>query len=601
MPFDPKAYLAKKKSSGNFDPKVYLNEKVAELPEEESSVSPVESFTRGGLQGATLGFADELVGAGETGLDVATGKTEPSFEDLVKTYQKHRDESRSAFKKAEEANPLTYMGGQFTGGIAPVAASGGLGAGIQGAARLGGLAGAGTSDMDLTGSDNVADKLKGLGSDIAIGGASGAALASIPAGISALKNKTLPGQLFTKELSGNRIVGEKARRDLGEELVKNAGDIGQDIQKAMNDAAKNKTDILEELTKAGKKYSIDDIQQALAQGEKALPESFTSEGDAARRALKEPFERAIEKGQVNPLETTSAEDLMSTRLDPKQIDSFRRALGRLGYEKDLKDDQVVSLAKRLSGKLSEKLNTEVNPETGELLATPLGKANAKIQNLMEAQDIFNTGGQGLDELGNQKALTPLLQRLESDTTASDIARSQFKKGIEALSKAEPELGAKAEKSASDIADRYIMAREANKPITISREGAKRAAMLGAGYAGRGLSALDTGTGGLAGMLGKGIIKPISEQLTNEAGAIPTMVNSPDIKNAPEVEKTRAKFTDMNQEQKRELIKRLRNQNNSGVADKLEKAANSKDPVEQAQADFVLGQSGGQIKKGNSDR
>lgn len=553
------------------------------------AVSPIESFTRGGLQGATLGFADELAGAGEAGLDVLKGQAKPSFEDLVRAYKQHRDESRANFKAAEEANPKTYLGGQIVGGLAPVAASGGLGAGVQGAARLGGLAGLGTSSTDLTSDDTVANKLKGAGTDVAIGGTLGAAMASIPAGIKAIKDKTLPGQLFTKELGGQKIVGEEARKALGDELVSNAGKIGQDIQEAMNKAAQNKTSILEELTNAGKKYSIEDIQQALAEGEKKLPTSFTKEGDSARKALQEPFERAAEMGKANPLEATSAEELMSTRLDPKQLDSMRRALGRLGYEKDLKDDQVVALAKRLSGKLSDKLNTSVDPQTGELVPNALGKANEKIQNLMKAQEVFNTGGHGLDELGNQKALTPLLQRLEADTTSADLARSQFQKGIGVLKAAEPELGAQAEKSASDVADRYMMAREANKPLAISREGAKRAAMIGAGYAGRALNATDKGTGGvleLAGSAAKNLINPI----VAESGALPTMVRSEDIGNTPNVSKM--KFSDLKPDEMMALAQRLKGKGIDGVAKKVEQAAQSNDPVQKAQADFVIKQNAG---------
>lgn len=553
-------------------------------------VSKMESFTRGGLQGATLGFADELVGAGEAGADVIAGKAKPSFDELVKAYQKHRDESRSNFKAAEEANPKTYFGGQLAGGIAPVAASGGLGAGIQGAARLGGLAGLGTSNVDLTGSDTVADKLKGAGTDVAIGGATGAALASIPVGISAIKNKTLPGQLFSQELSGNRIVGEEARKKLGDELVENAGAIGKDVEKAMESAARNKTSILEELTKAGKKYDIADIQQALAEGEKNLPTSFTTEGDAARKALQQPFERAKEIGGVKPFETESIKDLVddSVKLDPKQLDSFRRALGRLGFEKDLKDDQVVALAKRLSGKTAEKLNTEMDPVTGELVPTALGKANAKIQNLIEAQDIFNLGGSAKNELGQERALTPLLQRLDADNTSSDIARSQFKKGIEALKAAEPELGASAEQSAQDIANRYIMAREANRPLTISREGAKRAAMIGSGYVGRGLNAIDEGMGGAPGELGK-VLSPMLQSATEESGMLPTMVRSPDIRGAQEKEQ-KLQFSKMSSQQMLDLAQRLRGKGMDGVATKVQKAAESDDPVQKAQAEFVIKQS-----------
>lgn len=395
-------------------------------------------------------------------------------------------------------------------------------------------------------------------------------------------------------MKGSKIVGEEARKKLGDELVENAGAIGADIQKAMESAAKNKTTILDELTKAGKKYNIEDIQQALAEGEKNLPTSFTSEGDAARKALKQPFERASELNRTNPFEASTVEQVISdsTELDPKQLDSFRRALGRLGYEKDLKDDRVVALAKRLSGKTAEKLNTEVNPETGELVPSALGKANAKIQNLMKAQDIFNLGGNVETELGQQKALTPLLQRLDADTTSADIARSQFKHGINALKEAEPELGKVAEDSAQDIANRYIMSREVNKPLTISREGAKRAAMIGSGYAGRALNATDKATGGLTSIVGSGL-KSAATPAIEEAGTLPTMFKQDDIRSAKEPSKS--KFSELSQSQMLDIAKRLKGKGIEGVANKIEKAASSKDPIQKAQAEFLAKQTPGARK------
>jgi len=70
-----------------------------------NAVSKIESFGRGALQGATMGFSDEI-----------TGGLESLF--TKKTYEQARDESRAANKKAEEDNAKTYMGGNIAGGVA---------------------------------------------------------------------------------------------------------------------------------------------------------------------------------------------------------------------------------------------------------------------------------------------------------------------------------------------------------------------------------------------------------------------------------------------------------------------------------------------------
>lgn len=88
-----------------------------------ADITKLESFLRGGGQGLSLGFGDEL-----------TGAVESLFTD--KTYEGSRDEARAANSAAREANPWTYTGGDVAGSILPVLASGGQGAVARGAAKL---------------------------------------------------------------------------------------------------------------------------------------------------------------------------------------------------------------------------------------------------------------------------------------------------------------------------------------------------------------------------------------------------------------------------------------------------------------------------------
>jgi hypothetical protein len=107
-------------------------------PAADEEPSKWASLGRGLLQGATFGLADEI-----------SGRVEAMFSD--KTYEQARDESRAAFKKAEEAHGGYYLGGQIGGGIASSLIPGGIVG--KAAARLGVSAAAKTAAAlgDLSG------------------------------------------------------------------------------------------------------------------------------------------------------------------------------------------------------------------------------------------------------------------------------------------------------------------------------------------------------------------------------------------------------------------------------------------------------------------
>src|SRR3982750_3243962 len=56
--FDPKAYLAEKRAE--FDPKAYLREK--RISDLAGKTGRAEAFGRGAMQGASLGYGDEMAG-----------------------------------------------------------------------------------------------------------------------------------------------------------------------------------------------------------------------------------------------------------------------------------------------------------------------------------------------------------------------------------------------------------------------------------------------------------------------------------------------------------------------------------------------------------
>lgn len=138
-------YQASKAASKNNTPEV-------------PSVSKMESGIRGGAQGLSFGFADEITGALESLLS-------------DKTYQQARDESRAAYEAASQANPITYGTGQVAGAIAPALLTGGgsVATSIGSLAAQGAAQGLGSSEADLTEGDVL-----GAAKDAAIGGTIGA-------------------------------------------------------------------------------------------------------------------------------------------------------------------------------------------------------------------------------------------------------------------------------------------------------------------------------------------------------------------------------------------------------------------------------------------
>lgn len=442
-------------------------QKGTQAPPEASPVSKTESALRGAAQGASLGFADELTGGGEALGDLLSGNS-----DFLDNYRKHRDESRANYKTAEEENPLSYLGGTLAGGLATPIPLGGaktIGQMALTGAKLGAAAGLGAGEADLT-QGELGKGIEETGKGALYGAGISGTLGALGKAGEAIAGSNV-GKAFKEGLAGNKLVGKEARQKLGDELVQFAGKTGEDIQQRLTDEATRKNQILKDADASGQKLDVTDFLNKIYPDEASkLPKSYTSEGDSARRALAEPMERA--KGIKPPqdemqnlmAETYGNPDVthmevapQKVEMSPTEIDSFRRALGRLGFEKDLKDDQVVALAKRLSGKVSEKANKEIPNLEG---------ANSNITNLLDAQDIFNIGN-GLDEMGNQVKLTPLLQRLESDSLSSDIARSRFGKGVDALKSADEKLGQQVEQKGTDLAERYDLSRDLNKPISLT--------------------------------------------------------------------------------------------------------------------------------------
>lgn len=166
--------------------------------------SDTEDIVRGVVQGGTIGFGDEAVGAiGATGQKLkglVTGEQQPDWTDLYRQYQ---EAEQALNKRSEERSPWLYGGGQLAGGLGAGLLTGGVG-GVTGAsvraaakqgirplagelgfaaaegAALGGIAAAGTSESNVDSIESRAKLVEDIKSGAKMGGIVGA---SIPAAI----------------------------------------------------------------------------------------------------------------------------------------------------------------------------------------------------------------------------------------------------------------------------------------------------------------------------------------------------------------------------------------------------------------------------------
>lgn len=202
-------------------------------------VGAVESGVRGGIQGASFGWGDEVAAAVDAALpnvlrnDVSRRAVAPGLGDLVKggaedtfgaRYRRARDFYRSRNADAEEANPGTYLAGQVTGGVAPALAGGAPALGgrlLARAAGQGAAQGAGYSD---------ATEVRGLVGDTALGAAVGLAGHGAGQVVGKVGSAALRkgGDLIR---SGTARAGAQAAKEVSEEIASAAGKLGGEVQK----------------------------------------------------------------------------------------------------------------------------------------------------------------------------------------------------------------------------------------------------------------------------------------------------------------------------------------------------------------------------------
>lgn len=188
--------------------------------------SELNSLARGAAQGVSFGFADELAG----GVGAAIRKALGDQASLMDIYEEERNDSRKAYKTAEETNPKSYMGGQVGGAVGTALIPGLGGANIAKLAAQGAAQSLGSSEADLLKGDiagAASDTLSGAG----IGAASGIAGKLISSGTKAITPhiKEALGTVGSKINQGIGTGANKLLTKLGGVDQELAGDFTTDI------------------------------------------------------------------------------------------------------------------------------------------------------------------------------------------------------------------------------------------------------------------------------------------------------------------------------------------------------------------------------------
>lgn len=314
--------------------------------------SALESIHRGGAQGITLGFGDEIAGA----IGSLFGG---------KSYRSGRDENRAGNKAAQEANPLLYGGAELAAGLAtPIpglgAAKAGAGLAVHAgkAALAGGIAGLGSSEADLTRGD-----FRGAVNDTVSNALLGGAIGLAGGGIGKLVSKagSKADDLTIRALAGaesknsgaawqktRRMVNNPETKAILREPVTVEGEAGKSVTTSLEKAAGKEPTVIQEIVDAQAAHINSEIRPIYARADaknggveftdyikhlddkvaatKSMP---PAEAGVYRRAYEELKENAVEQwGQMQriPSEAVRAEATALQNIGFRTIDPLNPGL-----------------------------------------------------------------------------------------------------------------------------------------------------------------------------------------------------------------------------------------------------------------------------------
>ncbi len=195
----------------------------------------LESAGRGFANAGTLGFADEIAGAGEAVKSAGKkllGGNLPGMADIVGGYERGRDQYRNIDDAAWENNKLAYGAGAAIPALVPTLATGGAATGIGALAKQGAIQGGLTALGGGTDAEGQADLTKGefgkAALNTGIGAATGGALGAATGAASSKLGKYLEdfaAKRATKSVADQAIKAQRLIDRLPNTTAAEAGNI----------------------------------------------------------------------------------------------------------------------------------------------------------------------------------------------------------------------------------------------------------------------------------------------------------------------------------------------------------------------------------------
>ena len=417
-------------------------------------VSKTESAIRGGAQGLSFGFADE-----------ATARLESILKN--KPYEEALQETRSAYKQAQEANPITYTGSEIAGGVLPALIPTGV-TQATGAASLGRLAliGAGTGALSGLGYSEGKD-IGEVARDVGIGGALGGALPVIGRGIAkttqslkpladeAIKTTTTgftgKTRAFLDQLDKNpeqiKRIEEKFAGDLQAEVLP---EISMKIDRFVErnpfaQRAKNNSRLsvekIPENVRVNKSSAINEIDKVLDVLKK---DNVTDTSREAQKILGDYRSRII--NELNP----SGTEAPSIDIPGRDLKVFLQNIGddiekHGGYGNPLKNTKVGQTLKNVRRSLDQELKDKA-PEYREIMRTVNNDTAASVRLTKQFMNKEGVDSGKINTFINRTTQKPQLMEIDRptkraveilqqdrplQTLGQDIQDINLKKAIEA--------------------------------------------------------------------------------------------------------------------------------------------------------------------------
>lgn len=354
----------------------------------------IEALARGGMQGGTAGFADELTGVGGAlgeGAYKLLGRRDPSMPEtsIGDAYRTDRDEHRARDKAAQEAHPTEFIGGEVIGSaLAPL--PGPKGATLIGkatrAAGEGALFGAGASE---------ADNAKDLGWDALKGAGASAATSTVLHGAAKLgegATKRVQGYLTQNVLEGVPAgTQDKALTKLGGK----AGMVAEmGSSKPLADAAKKGPAALAQEVGA----QMDEVGGKLGEIYKHAPDVPLANVKSALEQLKAHAVESLDAPRAAAIEReiASLEKMAGGRevVKAESVHNLVRRYGRGGFEGGSFNNpsDAKQLGRDMYGAVTNVLQEHVEA-TGGASKAAVKKLNAQYSKLSAWDDLATAGAQ----------------------------------------------------------------------------------------------------------------------------------------------------------------------------------------------------------------